>query len=535
MLVELKFLCTPDRLTTLRAPDLLGLTQTLSLPNRQESIASAVEFLTDAEALCNSLKKPGGTNGKRRACIIISPDLVEAGTDTVVASTLSKRLLLLSWEHNVLLGLIGLTPDDRGHVSGIDEVIATYALNLGILRSAVEKVTTRLWLKLPPLPRVDTQRPADAFVVQQITQVGHFRQSLALRYRMYQTLGYLQEQIANSQLKIEMDGYDPAAIHFLVSPADDPSHLAGSMRIVMPGWQHLPRASAFLQAVDYGTWCEALANEETAPVFRRILNRPANHAFPLLGCFDYFEPLMQEPLYREMIMPQHSCELSRVVVQPEYRGHGLLKLLMDKVISVCKRMGKRYLLLECAPFHADMYAKFGFTVIEDRGRRYYSRAQRLDTWAVAMYLDLTQVQSMPAPQPDIHLAQPSNAVYELTVAKPLRLLRITGIRMQPETIRDRLQAPYQLPRRALERREFIAKGAHPTLATLVQNALTDLDGYLGELLGEVFQRLPGAQLTLIDNAGRELRIDEAQCVDPTNALALYEIIGNWLEEHHVAA
>lgn len=532
MFIELKFLCARDGFATVSMPALLGLTESLSLPVAQESVAGTVQLFADAEALCDSLSLVSRTKARRRVYIIVSPELVEPGTAQPTA--LAKRLLQISWEQDVILGLIGLVPKLTGPVPSVDEVVSLAALDIAALRAKVQSVATRLWFKLPPVARADSARPQPSYVVRQIVSAAHLQQSLALRHRIYQALGYLDERVVAAQQQIELDSYDPAAIHFMVSERDAAAKLVASMRIIMPGWQRLPRTAAFLQACDYGAWCEAFANEEVSPVFRRMLNKPPNNALPLLACFNYFHSLTAQPLFRDMILPQNSCELSRVVVHPDSRGQGILKLLMEHAIAVAKRMGRRFLLLECAPFHAEMYAKFGFVIIEDEGRRYYSRAQRLDTWAVAMYLDLDSVAVAAAPP----LPALADHALELAVADPRQLglrLRIASLHLDRAEIERRLQTPYLLPRRAQKRREYVLKGGKPSLALLVQNSFADLDGYLAVLLSEVFQRVPDAQVTLVDADGRELTIDEAQCISTMGAPSLHDVIHRWLEEHHVAA
>jgi predicted GNAT family N-acyltransferase len=534
MFVELKFLLPRAGLAALSAQNFVGLADGISLPARDEVVVGVTQLFGDAEALCDSLNHSSEVTAKRRVFIIVSPELVDIGAGTAEPSPFAKRLLQISWEDGVILGLIGIVPAGAGHVSSLDEVIETSCLTFGVLRATVEKIVARLWFKLPPIGQAKTQRSVQAFTVSQITRPEQFKQSLTLRHLVYNALGYLDERVAASQLKVEMDGYDPSAIHFMVASRADPSRVSASMRIIMPGWQHLPRAAAFLQPSDYESWCEELAYDEDSPVFHKLLNRRCNNALPLLGCFDYFSSLTEQPRFRDMIMPQYSCELSRVVVHPDLRGHGILKLLMEQAISVSRRMGKRYLLLECAPFHADMYAKYGFIAIEDQGKRYYSRAQRLDTWAVAMYLDLIKASD----EREAHGTQPPVNDYQLHVEGPRRspcALTIRSRSLDSGAIQVRLAAPYQMPRRALERREFIAKGLHPSLSTLVQNAFNDLDGYLGVLLSEVFQRLPDAQVTLVDADKRELVIDEAQCLSTSGAPPLHEVISNWLEQKHVTA
>jgi len=77
-------------------------------------------------------------------------------------------------------------------------------------------------------------------------------------------------------------------------------------------------------------------------------------------------------------------ELSRVVVAPQYRGLGVSRLLVRIAIATAFDLEKSFLLLECVPTHAKMYAHYGFTLLEG----HHCRAQELDQVAVGMRLNL---------------------------------------------------------------------------------------------------------------------------------------------------
>ena len=82
--------------------------------------------------------------------------------------------------------------------------------------------------------------------------------------------------------------------------------------------------------------------------------------------------------------PASGGEISRVVVSPLHRGLGVSALLMRAVISAAFHLKKKFLLLECVPAHAKMYAKYGFQLIEG----HHCRAQEQDQVAVGMLLSL---------------------------------------------------------------------------------------------------------------------------------------------------
>ena len=61
------------------------------------------------------------------------------------------------------------------------------------------------------------------------------------------------------------------------------------------------------------------------------------------------------------------CEMKRLYVRPEFRGNGIAKFLVEKVISDAKKIGYSSMLLDTLPFLQTairMYRKMGFYEIE---------------------------------------------------------------------------------------------------------------------------------------------------------------------------
>jgi len=61
------------------------------------------------------------------------------------------------------------------------------------------------------------------------------------------------------------------------------------------------------------------------------------------------------------------CEIKRIYVRPQYRGHGLGKLLTEKIIEDAKQIGYRGMRLDTFPFMdkaVRMYQEYGFYTIE---------------------------------------------------------------------------------------------------------------------------------------------------------------------------
>lgn len=531
MFVELKLDLNPHCLSLLRTQDLADLGSELALPSGGEPVAVGVEFCVVNQATVGFLAPH--TPRDRRVLIVVSPALVEGTPAGYKASPLAMHLLERSWNEGTVLGLVGVVPGETKNAAGLDCVVGDQPFTPHALRGAIQKVASRLWFKLPPLRKATSRENDDLFEAQQIISKVQFCQSLKLRYLVYNALGYLDERITAASQKIELDGYDQAAIHYAVTSRSKPDRVVGTMRLIVPGQHNLYHVTTVFRSANYRAWCEELADAETDRVFRDKLRWPSANALPLLDSFDYFAALTDQTLFRDMIMPNQSCEVSRVVVHPEFRGNGILKLLMDKAIADASCIRKHYLLLECAPFHEAMYRKYGYQVIEDQGRRHYARAQKLDSWAVAMYLDLKPF----AHKNERPQARTPNGLYQLRILDRYRrdyTLTVGCKDLDRPGIDARLSIPYPTSFSAKPRHAFVAKGAGPTLASLIHQMFVDLDVRMGQLMHELFRRLPGANVTLVRGDGNELSIKAAHCQQHSGTPSLRERVSAWLEDGHVS-
>src|SRR5262249_28676081 len=126
-------------------------------------------------------------------------------------------------------------------------------------------------------------------------------------------------------------------------------------------------------------WCQALAEAEPDPLFRRKLSAPCLFPLPILQSTDF-----RGRWPNAMAEAGDGGEVSRIVVAPRYRGAGVSRVLVRAAIAVAFDLRKRSLMLECAPAHVAMYEKYGFTPLGG----HHVRTTQLDQRAVAMTLPL---------------------------------------------------------------------------------------------------------------------------------------------------
>ena len=516
MFIELVQLVT-DRSAVTIVKGLSNLDGSIELPSLGEGVKIGISILPNEESIFELLEQRGR---KRHVFVVMSSDLVGMTPNGPTISPLATRLLEGS-RQGTIMGLIGIGPDVVERIQGFDYYINEESLDCLAIRDAVSQVATRLWYKLPPAEKGPDHKK---FTIKQVTTKQSLRLSLELRYQIYCALGYLSEPVRASQSRIELDCYDPTAIHYVVTSYDDPGRVVASMRLL------IPEASPLLigiRSADYRRWCGELANDEPTRVFRELLRRGHPNALPALDSFDYFTRIKDQPRFKELVLPRNSCEISRVVVDPEYRGRGLLNLLMEKAIGIAACNRKRYLLLECAPFHEPMYGKFGFQVIEDEGQRYYARERRLDAWVVAMYRELKDHDAENA-RKDQSEAEKLYRMFIHDVQGHDVSLTIECEKLDLRDIGKCLSVPYPPPASPKPGTAYVPKAAKLSLGSAIRTAFKQLDPLLEAPLREVFRLLPKARLKLGDHAGREFIIEKAHCELGSTESRLRDRVSHWL-------
>lgn len=516
MLIELKICLPLASLGQLSAREFAALAEDVDLPQARESARVIVEFVQgETDPLRYLASEP---SADRRALIIVSPKLIQPSDDGCRISAVAQQLLESSWERRVVVGLVGVTDRPADKAIGLDAVVSPSDLRRG-MRDIVHRVARRLWFKVAPpavQPAVCDEPPEwDVAVVR---DQETFRECLALRHLVYSSLGYLDAEIAGARLQLDLDGYDTRAKQFVVLDRRA-GRVAATARLISPGI--LPWLTGPLNAPNHEDWCNAIAREEPGRVYRRVLAHRYMAALPILDSFAHFNDLNDHGRYAPLVYPQYSCELSRVVVHPDYRGFGLLRLLMSKAIEEARLNRKRYLLLECAPFHETMYAKFGFKVIEDNGRCHYTRAQRLDSWAVAMHLDLK----------DEHRIGSAPSVFRVPVERgdhvPLDIA-ISDPDLDDDFIESRLRAPFIAPRNRRYVSGQVSKGTYCPLLARLRLGFSRPDMALCNALRELHTRLPNANVRLLSGS-RELLISDPACAGDHDCHALLGEVNSWLE------
>jgi predicted GNAT family N-acyltransferase len=229
----------------------------------------------------------------------------------------------------------------------------------------------------PPPKRPVNETPV--IEVRIAKNVREFTECLALRYRVYNLLGYISDDRASESL--DLDFFDPSAVHFIAAPKANEAgatRIAGTARLIVAGTSTCSRGlfgDTIALRNHYKSLCDEVA-ADSSRLRRNLDNRPVAAALPVLAAFE------STP---EAVRDDEVCELSRVVVSKEFRGLGLSRVLVRACIAAALDLRLRTVMLECLPEHVQMYAKFGFKTTPSSSPRLWGIDHQLLT---AMRLDL---------------------------------------------------------------------------------------------------------------------------------------------------
>jgi len=368
--------------------------QALSLFNRDEpvygtneSLGFAAEFVTGQDELLRRLDRTLAASGRRNV-IVVSDELTTEAADGYQPSEftplLRKRFLdSAAAGRSHLCALVALVDGEARRTRDVDRVVGTAEFDPGKLKEAITKAANGLWHKCPPSGHVQFAE-TDAIMVQLVQSEDQLRQCLELRHQVYDVMGYLEDDVSQCAAALELDSFDVRSLHFVALDAET-RDVAGTLRLV------LPEVSPHVRGTIVGTpnktlavqaaWCKTIANQVEESVFRTKLKQQPFLPLPILENSNFGE---KWPEFLANEKAKDGGELSRVVVSPRFHGLGISRLLVRAAVAAAFDIGKKFLLLECIPTHAHMYAKYGFEILEG----HHCRAQGLDQVAVGMRLDL---------------------------------------------------------------------------------------------------------------------------------------------------
>ncbi len=362
--------------------DLAFLTQEFCINSEHENIEFIIRILSSSETVLDLVKKKSSET-RSSSYIIISDQLVNKNTfdNEYYAATLFDEIKSHLKHTKSFCGLIGVFPEAIPNSPNLNEIgideYATFKHNdIKLLREKLLNVVHRIWLKSPvAYHKAQELGSVNSIEISSIFNKKDLYECLRLRGSVYKNLGYISE---DKKTEIETDYFDPVSFHFKAIDTENGNKTVGTMRLIVPS---LPAFMSYKKlTLPNIKWFTGISKKAT-PI-----------SLPVFQSFQYFRNPNKNLIEKDTsIRSRDVCEISRVIVAPEYRGMGISKLLMNHAILVAHQLKRKYIWLECAPHHIEMYKKYGFTVKDHGNGYYYERVQRFDTWAVAMYLKLEDI------------------------------------------------------------------------------------------------------------------------------------------------
>lgn len=381
----------------------------------------------------------------KRSLIAIADRFVEACDGRWRASPAAWRLRRAAWDNQNYCALIGLHESSPPGVPELEAVLSLNPINLHEFRAQIESVACALWYRLPPAPVERSQQRAGVRIDFARTQED-LLDCFKLRYEVYRLLGYLTPDIRNLMSAVEMDAYDLNAIQ-LVARDVRTDEIAGCCRLILPSRDtmiHRGLEEALeVPQIPTVEWCTAIAEREPA-LARRCSGTDPSAILPatLLKVFKGLEAAHQGP-----VRPRASreyCEISRNITAPRYRGMGVSRALVQKVVALAAGLNRRRLILECGPHHRSYYEHFGFRMLDVAGEDAMDAmeaAETLNCVAVALHRELSPSDATAPSFPEVASPEALGAGSELRLSLTSQTKRGSGTLYQ---IMHSLRA--QLPR-----------------------------------------------------------------------------------------
>lgn len=173
----------------------------------------------------------------------------------------------------------------------------------------------------------------------------------SLRYRIWEECNFLRDENKRARTKWEIDWKDRTAIPLCaITPK---GKVVGCARVLKShGREELPYVSQITNLL-LKIGDDALQNLFRFPNCQK-------QPFDLLMEFAGFRAH-----YAELIRnKKEAAEISRVAIDPEYRGRSLTEALVDTAVSLAEARHFATIFLACQERHAGLYSKCGFVPVE---------------------------------------------------------------------------------------------------------------------------------------------------------------------------
>lgn len=263
---------------------------------------------------------------------------------------------------DIRLGSLAITDWAPRRVPDVDRVVGT-DLEEDALFDALAKVVRTLEYRHPP--RQADRTTIKPIVIRHVRSPEELAEYYRLRHRIYSIMGYLDHEVEALELGMEFDWCDLFSVPIGAYVEEDGApRLVGTSRLI----------TTYLADRDFVTASRQFAKEDSAGVLQKLLTQPYSFQMPFLQ--SHPDNDLTVKLYSES--GNAFAEVSRVIVDEDFRGLKLSRLLISYTMSVARWFGMRRVFLECLPTHKGLYEQFGFRSVQGRRERVYNVNKTMD-------------------------------------------------------------------------------------------------------------------------------------------------------------
>jgi predicted GNAT family N-acyltransferase len=311
--------------------------------------SEGMTFLARRDGDPGVLVAAGFDENPERLVILIADDLIASGQPPQPSPVVGE--ILQRYADRAIATIAIRRPPER--TPDIDRVVPIDCGRAQLERALDAALSRLVYLRLPP--KTDPVH-SSAIVIRPIRDGNEteFRDYFALRHKIYSIMGYLEAEVENCPSGLEINEADAHSLHFGAFHFCPPGQrLVGTARLVTNTGADPSLLEMFTR----------MARGDLALIQR--IRTPYPAGLPIFQTHDAMTPVMVEVFKSAQLC----CELSRVIVHPEFRGlglaHGLVEFALNSVRQRALREGAqlKHIFLECLKVHESLYQQHGFETV----------------------------------------------------------------------------------------------------------------------------------------------------------------------------
>jgi len=207
--------------------------------------------------------------------------------------------------------------------------------------------------------------------IRELNSSDDFIQYFRFRYRVWKAMGYLSQRYDCVDSGLELNYSDRTA--YPIGAFNPKGKLIACARLVFPIGHESHHRPLILQIIAAKQDPKLMANFQ----YPTMMLHPFDLLESFVGFRTYFAGLVRKHITY--------AEVSRVIVDPEFRQNGLGEVLVDSLITLAQRYGVDLLFLACNDNLHSFYQRCGFSILPGLSCEHFAG---VNAPAIAMAMDI---------------------------------------------------------------------------------------------------------------------------------------------------